>query len=286
MKLFKLLFITSIAAIIWSGCTEDLDMSQIRFEEKLVINALVTNVENAGVAVSNTVPVDDSTPPKPLLNCKVKVIDILGNSTNLTYSFVANKYVGNIKPKAGEKYVVLVEHPKYGAAQGEFIMPSNPISSPSTWKDNTGLDANGNPTGTITCFIKDDGNSRNYYEVNLYRYNDFLADWFQFTPVSNDPEISENSITTDLGGLLLSDKSFNGKTKQISFNTEYASAGNLYKYLVEIKSLSPEYYQYFQSVDAYENNNSFFPEPQPILSNVIGGRGICAGASVLKDTIR
>ncbi len=283
---FKLLFYAIIGISLWTGCTQDLDMGQIRFEEKLVLNALVNNSENASVAVSNTVPIDDSTPPKPLLNCKVSIIDLQGKATTMTYSFVLNKYVAPLVPKAGEKYTILVEHPKYGAAQGDFLMPANPIGAPSTWQDNTGLDASGNPTGTITCYIKDDGDARNYYEINLYRYNDFLAEWFQFTPVSNDPEISENSIVTDLGGLLLSDKSFNGKTKQISFNTEYASAGNLYKYLVEIKSLSSEYYQYFQSVDAYENNNSIFPEPQPILSNVQGGRGICAGASVLKDTIR
>ncbi len=285
MKINKFIY-SLLGVVAFSGCTQDLDMGQIQFEEKLVLNALVTNVENVGVAVSNTVPINDSTPPKPLLNCKVSIIDIQGKSVPMNFSFISNKYVGPLIPKAGEKYIILVEHPKYGAAQGEFIMPANPIGLPSTWKDNTGFDANGNPTGTITCYINDDGNSRNYYEINLYRYNDFLADWFQFTPVSNDPEISENSIITDLGGLLLSDKSFNGKTKQISFNTEYASAGNQYKYLVEIKSLSAEYYQYFQSVDAYENNNSIFPEPQPILSNVIGGRGICAGASVLKDTIR
>ena len=285
MKINKFIY-SLLGVVAFSGCTQDLDMGQIQFEEKLVLNALVTNVENAGVAVSNTVPINDSTPPKPLLNCKVSIIDIQGKSVPMNFSFISNKYVGPLIPKAVEKYIILVEHPKYGAAQGEFIMPANPIGLNSTWKDNTGFDANGNPTGTITCYINDDGNSRNYYEINLYRYNDFLADWFQFTPVSNDPEISENSIITDLGGLLLSDKSFNGKTKQISFNTEYASAGNQYKYLVEIKSLSAEYYQYFQSVDAYENNNSIFPEPQPILSNVIGGRGICAGASVLKDTIR
>jgi hypothetical protein len=285
MKINNLIY-SLLGVVIFSSCTQDLDIGQIKFEEKLVLNALVTNIENAGVAVSNTVPIDDSTPPKPLLNCKVNIIDMQGKSTPMTYSFVSNKYIGAIIPKAGEKYIILVEHPKYGAAQGEFLMPSNPIGLPSTWKDNTGFDANGNPTGTITCYINDDGDTRNYYEVNLYRYNDFLAEWFQFTPVSNDPEISENSIVTDLGGLLLSDKSFNGKTKQISFNTEYASAGNQYKYLVEIKSLSAEYYQYFQSVDAYENNNSIFPEPQPILSNVTGGRGICAGASVLRDTIR
>lgn len=283
---FKLFFYAILGISMWSGCTQDLDMGQIRYEEKLVLNALVNNAENASVAVSNTLPIDDSTPPKPLLNCKVSIIDLQGKATTMTYSFVSNKYVGPLIPKAGERYTILVEHPKYGAAQGEFQMPANPIGAPSTWQDNTGLDAVGNPTGTITCYIKDDGDTRNYYEVNLYRYNDFLAEWFQFTPISNDPEISENSIVTDLGGLLLSDKSFNGKTKQISFNTEYASAGNLYKYLVEIKSLSSEYYQYFQSVDAYENNNSIFPEPQPILSNVQGGRGICAGASVLKDTIR
>jgi hypothetical protein len=75
MKFNQLIYI-ALGSFIFSGCTQDLDMGQIRFEEKLVLNALVTNIENAGVAVSNTVPIDDSTPPKPLLNCKVNFIDM------------------------------------------------------------------------------------------------------------------------------------------------------------------------------------------------------------------
>lgn len=285
MKKLKLIAAIIFISSLWQSCETELDMSQIQYSDKLVVNALLSTSDIVGVSVSNTYNVFDTSAPVPLMNAKVSFIDVNGNATALKLNLVTGKYEGNILPKAGEKYTILVEHPKYNSAQGELTLPLEAIKNKSTFTDNTGFDPSGNPTGTINLSLSDDGNERNYYEVNIYRYNDFLDQWFVMTPVTNDPNISENAIQTNLGGLLFTDKSFNGKTKLIPFITEYASAGTKYKYLVEIKSLSSEYYQYFQSLDAYENKNAVFPEPNPIYSNIQGGRGICAGASVFKDTI-
>ncbi len=283
-KIFLAIFISSMIFVSQS-CETNLDMGQIQYSDRLVVNALLTTSDIVGVSVSNTYNVFDTTVPVPLMNASVKFIDDNGNQTDLKLNLITGKYEANVVPKAGKKYTILVNHPKYNSAQGELTLPFEAVKNKSTFVDNTALDPSGNPTGTITLNLSDNGNERNYYEINIYRYNDFLDQWFIMTPVTNDPNISENAIQTNLGGILFTDKSFNGKTKTIPFITEYASAGTKYKYLVEIKSLSSPYYQYFQSLQAYENTNSVFSEPNPIYSNIQGGRGICAGASVFKDTI-
>jgi hypothetical protein len=50
--------------------------------------------------------------------------------------------------------------------------------------------------------------------------------------------------------------------------------------------LSEEYYRYFKSIDNYKQQQGPFSEPSAVFTNIKGGLGICAGASVIKDTIK
>jgi hypothetical protein len=172
------------------------------------------------------------------------------------------------------------------SAEGTMTLPNKLNSPKSTWQDQTGFDENGFETGTLTCYIADPRDERNYYEINLYRFDDFTQEWLIMQPNTTDPFLNQNAAKTDLGGLLIDDRTFNGGNRKFDFITSFGSAGSTYKYLVEVRSLSDEYYRYLQSLANYRKTSGLFSDPTPIYSNITNGRGICAGASIQRDTIQ
>ena len=268
-----------------ASCETDLDDSSIKFTPRLVVNSFVNSDDWFSVQVSKTIPMSDTTAPDFIENAKVVVNDGSQDFT-LTYNLGLSKYLASFKPVAGKQYTVQVSMPDFATAKGQMTLPNKLNSPKSTWLDNTGVDPDGFATGTLTCHIADPQSERNYYEINLYRFDDFIQEWVIMPPTTTDPFLSQNTVKTDLGGYLLDDRTFNGGKRTFDFITSFGSAGSTYKYLVEVRSLSDEYYRYLQSVANYRKSSNLFSDPTPIYSNIINGRGICAGASIQRDTIQ
>ncbi|GDX50335.1 hypothetical protein LBMAG26_11940 [Bacteroidota bacterium] len=267
------------------GCDTNLDMSSIQHTPKLVVNSFVNSDELFSVQVSSTIPINDTNPPKMIENAIVTVND--GSTTaTLVYDLSVQKYLATFKPYPGKVYSVRVEKGNFNTASGTLTIPNKVVSAKSIWKDKTGLDSSGFETGTLTCFIADASAERNYYEINLYRFDDITQEWLILPPTTIDPFLNENGIKTDIGGILIDDRSFNGSKKQFDFITSYRSAGTQYKFLVEVRSLSDDYYRYLQSLASYKAQSGIFSDPSPVYSNITNGRGICAGAAIQKDTIQ
>ena len=286
MKRFKSISITAvIASTLFLGCETNLDMSSIQHTPKLVVNSFVNSDELFSVQVSSTIPINDTNPPKMIENAIVTVNDGSTTST-LVYDLSVQKYLATFKPSPGRVYTVRVEKGNFNTASGTLTIPNRVVSAKSIWQDRTGFDSMGFETGTLTCFISDPGSERNYYEINLYRFDDFTQEWLIMPPTTIDPFLNENGIKTDIGGLLIDDRSFNGSAKQFDFITSYGNAGIQYKFLVEVRSLSDDYYRYLQSLASYKAQGGIFSDPSPVYSNITNGRGICAGAAIQKDTIQ
>lgn len=268
-----------------SACDTELDDSSIKFTPRLVVNSFVNSDDFFSVQVSKTISMSDTTYPDFIENATVVVNDGAQDFT-LSYNLGLSKYVANFKPVAGQTYSVKVSAPDFFTASGTMVLPNKLNSPKSTWQDKTGFDENGFETGTLTCYIADPQEERNYYEVNLYRFDDFTQEWVIMAPNTTDPFLNQSAAKTDLGGYLLDDKTFNGGNKKFEFITSYGSAGSMYKYLVEVRSLSDEYYRYLQSLANYRKTSGLFSDPTPIYSNITNGRGICAGASIQRDTIQ
>ena len=286
MKRFNLIGLTGfIISTFILGCETELDMSSIQHTPKLVLNSFVNSDELFSAQVSSTIPINDTNPPKMIENAIVTVND--GSTTEtLVYDLSVQKYLAKFKPSPGRIYTVRVEKNNFNTAFGTLTIPNRVVSAKSTWKNKTGFDSLGFETGTLTCFISDPSSERNYYEINLYRFDDFTQEWLIMPPTTTDPFLNENGIKTDIGGILIDDRSFNGSAKQFDFITSYGSAGIQYKFLVEVRSLSDDYYRYLQSLASYKAQGGIFSDPSPVYSNITNGRGICAGAAIQKDTIQ
>ena len=283
----KYLFIT-ILVTLFSGCETELPMDQLVFQDRLVVNLLANDDDILKVHVGKTLKLTDTTAEEKIENAIVTVQDPFGNKSTLDYTFLYDgKYVTSFKPIAGKSYVLSVEHPDYPTANSTFTIPSKFASVKSKWEDNTGVDTSGFPTGTISFTLNDPAGERNYYEIGLYRFETFGNEFLIMPVIPENPEIAANASFNESGNLILDDGSFNGQSKELKFTTPFGYAsGTPYKFLVEIKSLSPEYFRYFKSLEQYRVQGGPFSDPIAVFSNIKGGVGICAGASITKDTIQ
>ena len=270
------------------SCKQELPTDGIDFSEKMVVNLLADNEDILKVHVGKTLSLVDSSAEQRIEDAKVTITDDNANISELKYTFLyGGKYISDFVPKPNTFYRLSVTHPKYSAANSSFVIPSVFKSTGATWQDNTGTDSMGFPTGTITFTINDDVNDRNFYEISLFRFEDLGPAWEVMPVVPENPEISADPIFNPEGALLLEDGGFNGQSKTLRFTTPFGSNfGTPYKYLVVVKSLSPEYFKYFKSLEDYSLEGGLFSDPSAIFNNIHGGVGICAGASISKDTIR
>ncbi len=268
------------------ACESPLDSTALTYKPRLVVNSLMTSDQVVWATVNSNISLVDTIGPAPIENATVQLVDQNGNVRSMAFNFGQGRYEANVNPKPGERYEIVANYANFPQAKGSTEVPPALNLPPSTWVDNTGVDADGFPTGTLSLKIVDSKQERNYYEITLYRYDDFIAQWFVINPDFHDAELASQSIATANGGFVISDALFNGDVKTFNFHTPFASKGQQYKYMVEVRSLNESYFLYTQSLDQYTQASGLFTEPVSVYTNIEGGLGICAAASVLKDTLR
>ncbi len=281
-------FIIISTLFLFASCEQELPTDGLDFSEKMVVNLLATNDDFIKVHIGKTLALNDSTAEEKIEDATVQIIDENANSSTLPYTFLyGGKYLSDFVPKPQHTYKLIVQHPNHPTATSSFTVPATFKSVSATWKDSTDTDSTGFPTGTISFTINDNADERNFYEISLFRFEP-LGPSFDVMPViPENPEIASDPTFNDAGALLLEDAGFNGENKTLKFSTPFGSSfGVPYKFLVVVKSLSSDYYKYFKSIEDYQVAGGLFSDPSAIFNNINGGVGICAGASVTKDTIQ
>ena len=284
----KILFLLLPAVFVIGACEREIDVSKVGYTPRLVVNALLNNADAVFVTVSQSTNIYDSVKPAPIANANVIINEEGGNIFACSYNLVTKRYESSLVPKAGLKYTITVDAPSFTKAYATLTMPSFSVGAKSTWKDSTGYDTVGMPTGTITVNIKDNGGEQNYYRITMYYYDDVLALWKVIKPLTKDAELENNGIATEDGGILFSDASFNGKSRSFEFITIFGFVTHTQtpKFLILSENLSKEYYNYYRSLKNYRIGTGAFVEPVPVFTNITNGIGIFAGSSVSRDTIR
>ncbi len=282
-----LIYIVLFPLFFLCSCEKDLDMSQIAFKEKLVVNLLAYDNDFLSVTVNKSLDIFDSIGKPSIENALVIVTDDKGVKTKLNFDLISQSYRSTWYPVSVINYTLEVSWGNLSSTYSFFTIPKLSTSGKALWIDNTSSDSVGFPTGTISFIIKDNPNERNYYELGLFRYDEFSSEqWLNLPIIPENPELVNNQILNKDGALLIDDGGFNGQNKLFKFTTPANSKGTTFKYLVVIKNLSEEYYRYFKSIDNYKQQQGPFSEPSAVFTNIKGGLGICAGASVVKDTIK
>lgn len=280
----RLIYLLAIA-LTAHACETELDISSVAYQKRLVVNALLNDADPVKIEVTSTTVIQDSIKPAPVSNATVVITDEAGTKFNCTFDLFTEKYTSNLVMQTGKKYSIEVSAPGYPNATSTLLMPAKSGSTSATWKDATGQDSFGFPTGTIYSAINDDGGSKNYYRLTIYYWDDIRQEWISLKPPMNDAELENSAIETEDGGWVFSDKLFNGKERKIEFTTEFGVAMSSPKFLVVTENLSENYYRYFKSINDYQTGGGVFSEPSQIYTNIQNGVGIFAGSTIRKDVI-
>lgn len=130
-----------------------------------------------------------------------------------------------------------------------------------------------------------------YYQVNFYQ--EILSNVPGANPDSSktlkaatgfsfiNESLVQNLNPTD-GGLLFKDTNFDGLTNEFLFQPKFEYDRNLYQVpstiIIELRSISKEYYNYYTSVYRQSSQGSVpFSDPTVIFSNIENGYGVFAG---------
>jgi len=99
---------------------------------------------------------------------------------------------------------------------------------------------------------------------------------------------TEESYSFELQGFLFNDINFDGQTKNIEVQINNYLYSNDFKYfVVELFHISKEYYNYYSTVQTQgKTQQDIFTEPTQIYSNIDGGLGVFAGATLTTSSIK
>lgn len=144
----------------------------------------------------------------------------------------------------------------------------------------------------------DPGSEVNFYHIQLTQEYEqyalfeadtvFLATYNRTIKLSSSDD-SNNQIAHVNGGLLLNDEPFDGKiiSYTVPVSIELGPLEQLGQLFIDLRSVSEEYYRYFESLSKQQGHTSDSPFEDPIFlfDNVEGGKGVFAGYNSSHDTV-
>jgi len=279
---------------------------------KLVINGLITTDSVLNVRISNsyyfkdpymgwaTFPEFDSADVRFYRNNIF--LDSLHYSDQDKRYFIyptSNYKSNNIYPLSGYEYKIIVKRAGFPDATSTTTIPRLvKIEKVDTARiilpHNSGF--------IMNCRIEftDPPAEKNYYLFNIItRELPWGKRYLEFS--CHDPVIEEEFGSNSMAGKVLkygyafSDKLIDGKKYNLNFSFEgsywynniyYPIPKTSYIYYFRLISVTEEYYRFIQTLNLYNASYSNpLAEPVMVYSNVSGGYGIFAGATVSTDSI-
>lgn len=149
----------------------------------------------------------------------------------------------------------------------------------------------------LSLQFSDPEGEENYYQVNFYQEIEARSNSGGSNAIKEiipsygysliDERLTNNFNLVD-GGLLFKDFTFNGTAQdfvfQPLFRYNFVNYKKPEKIIIQLRSVSEEYYQYYTSVYRQQSQGNVpFTDPVDIYSNINGGHGIFAGFS--KDEV-
>ena len=204
-------------------------------------------------------------------------------------------YESTQTPKIGKVYTLRVASDGLDSvrAESEILSPVQIKRISKAQKRYESLDYT-----ELSIVFSDDEKVANYYNVSLYEYEgetfgncEFFGTPFYFASVDNELKIGDildtNSVEYfDQDGAAFNDLLFNGTNYTLKLLIENRHIDSIDVAMVEIKSLSKNYYEYITTRTAYIlAQGDPFSQPVYVKSNIENGYGIFAGYSNTWDCI-
>jgi hypothetical protein len=268
-----------------------------------VVISNFTNLDGIQVRVSKSRSPLDSGPTEYLSYAKVEIWenDVLLERLNLNDTrgeeipFYSSEMT---KPRIGVDYTVKVSAKGFETVTATSRIPERVsldsvlIEKLVTTPEDPGFV---NYHFDLAIYFTDPQSESNFYHVNVFQKN-FIPSKSGIDPVEQTvklifgSEVNNNYMVANYdGGLLIEDKLIDGKAVKIPIPMALrlpAHVQNLDEFVVELRSVSEEYYLFHASVSRQqESDNLPFSDPIVLFNNIRNGQGIFAGYSQAEQVV-
>lgn len=301
MKYKFISFITFIS-ILYSffSCRKVIEIELPSKDGKIVINSFFSSRDSLVINISKSLHILDNIESKLLNDAEVIIYENNIFKEKLTNINNGNYIARTFIPSNDKLYKVIVKYNNLNPANSENIIP-NPIkiisvdTSTVYVTNNNGMNQGGGnsyPQYQLKIRFKDTENFKNYYSIRLYvksqnYYYKNTSDikYFDYMPLyfSSNDLVIESWQSGEAA--LFSDDFINGKEYNLLINIDkYNFPNTNNEVIVEINSLSKDYFFYSKSYNLYQSvKGDPFSEPVQVYNNIENGFGIFAGYS--SDTL-
>lgn len=287
--------------LLWSCEKPQLDLDN--YTPRLVVISNFTTSGGIEVQVSKSRSPLDNSPTHYLTNAKVEILEkeqVLERLNLIdTRDTQAPYYVSElIKPRVGVEYTIRVSVPGFETVTATSRIPEQVnLDSVIIEKLNSVSDDPGflRYNFDLVIHFTDPQVERNYYHVNIFQKSTtLLQDGVErienTAKLIFGSEINTNFIVANYdGGFLIEDKPINGRSIRIPIPVTIrmpAGEKQLDEMVVELRSISEEYYLFHSSVSRQQvGNNLPFSDPVVLFNNIRNGQGVFAGYSQAKQSV-
>ncbi len=286
---------------IFHACEEEVPIDVSGVESKPVLSGLFFQGENLNVKLSQTAIIGQDDEPPAITNATVNLF--VNNSFVEQLSHSGNgEYSSELKTQSGNTYEVQVQSGE-DIFSGKCFLPDTVpvIRIDSVQKTDITIDDYYENTRALAIsFTFNDLPGDHFYAINIKKTTnnqDFYYDvsqlfFYEYDYMSADVSLEEEPSIIMYDYLRFPDSRFDGTQKTYKFGMQYDewSAEEWINQNSEFElvfyMLSEDYYKHLQARDLYYSTvYDFFAESVNFHSNVDGGIGIFAGASVVRVPI-
>lgn len=288
----------------FSSCEHDTTLKLPPHTPRLVVHGYVETGNVFKIAVGKTFAADVLLPPGNtyVSNATVLLYENGLLKETLLYDTAQKRYV-SITTQAipGKTYRLTVAAPGYESVEATTSAPF-PVNTLSvSYIKNARTDEKGNLLNDIIFRFNDPVAENNYYLAAIDRAMPYS---YSFCIYTHDPAVEkfqpalnpfESGNCIDNKEILFSDKSFNGKTKEISLSSSQYGleeitdpfTGIIYRPFLKRYSITEELYKYVKTAIGTEGvNEDPFSQPVSTYTNVKKGYGLFTVFSAVTDTLR
>ena len=285
-----------LAMLITAGfisCQSQLTSDELpEFVRRIVVNGVLSNDSaiNFEISASGNPYRNDVRPE--IISDAILLLEVNDQEVPAIYNETSRRYESSSTVNAGDKVSVSVSHSKILSAAATVYMPSSLAFFKTELVPDGGKDINGLTSDRLDIQIQDAQNINNYYNVRFFYYNELSQEFLPFDfPVTDQSLLATSTFKLDDGTYVIKDELFRGKMKTISVVPPLGLViGNTdIKYLVQVISLSEDYWRYLETRDRSKDEFSgsgLFNSGVIVHSNISGGLGILGTQLVESDTIR
>lgn len=290
---YKSIFFSALLLML-IACHEKVYDNFTTFEQVPVISGFIANEGSITVHVSLTSDINKN-PLQGLDNAKV-VVYASGSDTIELVHEGEGLYLAEYIAVFGQMYQCEVSVPGYAVVRATTLMPYPPVLQSVQHTAIAGKDEEGITYPSVSFTFENNPAETMYYEARIRLFRNDEERRASVINI-NDPVL----LNEGLPMVLFSNKMIKDNSYTMTINYHTNSSGSfgsngeqrttLYPFVLELRAVSHDYYQYARSVYLYETGR--YPEfglhanhVFPLHSNTSSGYGVFAAyASTMSDTI-